>query len=274
MPQKNNVTNVSALLRPGAEFHFCNNATAATQAAYNAAGGFIPFGNIVGITPNFDTQKVEHVSSNRGNPKKDREDITRTQVQFKVKVDEFNKIVQKVMLGASDVTGFTQSAASAASGDALPFGTTAAVIGNWYDLTISGARVKDVTSVTITSKTEGTDFHLDLKTGRIMFVTAQSSNLTPVITAPAITAGSNASFLGLKPLQQVKFSGFGRLLGFDQDGANSNFFDYLDFSCQVTLDSVSELNVSNFGDLTFNVLVTDTVGTWLTRTGVNAVSVG
>ena len=68
--QKNNVTNQAALLRVGAEFHFADGA--ATVAAAQTSG-FAPFGNIVDVTPNIDTQKVEHVSSNRGAPRKDRE---------------------------------------------------------------------------------------------------------------------------------------------------------------------------------------------------------
>ncbi len=273
MPQKNNTTNLRALLRVGAEFHFANGAAAATAAATFAVGGFTPFGNIVEITPQIDTQKVEHVSANRGAPRKDREDITRSQIQFKIKTDEFNKLVQKIMLGGSDGTNFSQAIQSAASADVLAFGTTAAVIGNWYDITVLGARIRNISALTIASKVEGTDFVVDQLTGRIMFLTAQTANLTPVVTAPAITAGSTAAFYGIKPGTTVKLNGVGRLFLFDQDDQNTVFADYQDFTCQITLDSASAFSATSFADLTFTVLVTDTVGNWQSRTSTNNVSV-
>lgn len=271
MPQKNNVTNLAALLRVGAEFHFANGAASVAAAL---TSGFTPFGNIVDITPNIDTQKVEHVSSNRGAPRKDREDITRSQIQFKVKTDEFHKLVQQIMLGGTAGTDFTQSIQSGVSADTLAFSGTAAVIGNWYDITVSGARIRKLTSVTIATLTEGTHFVLDLLTGRICFLTAQSSDRVPVVTAAAITAGSAGSFIGIKPGQQVKLSGIGRLYLFDQNTDNPVFAEYENFSCELTLDSASAFNATSFADLTFSVLVTDIVGNWLTRNAISTVSIG
>src|SRR3990172_7778977 len=213
--QKNNVMNQAALLRVGAEFHFADGA--ATVAAAQTSG-FAPFGNIVDVTPNIDTQKVEHVSSNRGAPRKDREDITRSQVQFKIKTDEFNLLVQKIMLGGSAGTNFTQAAQVAQNADTLGFAATPAVIGNWYDLLISGARSRQLTAVTIVGKVEGTDFIVDLLTGRICFLTAQAADLVPVISCPAVTAGTTGAFFRVQPGQPVKLSGIGRL---DMVGQNT-----------------------------------------------------
>ncbi len=271
MAQRNNVTNLAALLRVGAEFHFANGA--ATPAAAQAAG-FTPFGNIIDVTPNIDTQKVEHVSSNRGAPRKDREDITRSQIQFKIKTDEFNIMVQKIMLGGTDGTAFTQSAQVAVNADALQFSVTPAVIGNWYDITVSGARIRNLTGLTIATLTEGTHFVVDALTGRVCFLTAQSTDRTPVVSAPAITANDAGYFFGIKPGQVVKLSGIGRLYLFDQNTDNKVFAAYEDFSCELTLDTAAAFNATSFGDLTFSVLVTDTVGNWLTRKSVAAVSVG
>lgn len=269
--QKNNVTNLDALLRVGAEFHF---ASGAASVAAAAAIGFTPFGNIVDLTPNIDTQKVEHVSSNRGAPRKDREDITRSQIQFKVKTDEFNELVQKIMLGGTTGTAFTQTSKSSTNADTLAFSGTAATVGNWYDITVSGARVRNLTSVTITSLTEGTHFVVDLQTGRICFLSAQSSDRVPVVSAPAITANDATYFIGIKPGQQVKLSGIGRLYMFDQNTSNPVFAAYEDFTCELTLDTASAFNATSFADLTFSVLITDTVGNWLTRKSITAVSVG
>jgi hypothetical protein len=262
--QRNNVTNLSALLRAGAEFHFSNTATSVSDSQTK---GFTYLGNVVDVTPAIDTQKVEHVSSNRGAPRKDREDITRSQIQFKIKVDEFLPIVQKIMLGGSTGTDFTQASKTAQNADTLAFSGTAAVIGNWYDLKISGARYRNLTACTVATKTEGTDFIVDNLTGRICFLTAQSSDLVPVISCPTISAGGAGSFVGIKPGQTVKLSGFGRLLLFDQDSSNAVFSDYNDFSCEVTLDTAAAFNATSFADLTFSVLITDTVGNWLMRYG-------
>ncbi len=270
--QKNNVTNLNALLRVGAEFHL---AVGATTLAAAKASGFTPFGNIVDVTPNIDTQKVEHVSSNRGAPRKDREDITRSQIQFKVKTDEFTEIVQKIMLGGTAGTDFTQSAQNASNGDVLGFTAAPAVIGNWYDISVSnGSRIRNITTLTFAGKTEGTDFVVDLLTGRVSFLTAQTADLTPVVTAPAITGTSDSSFVGIKPGQQVKLTGIGRLFLFDQNTANKVFADYSDFSCEVTLDTASAFNANSFSDLTFSVLVTETVGNWATRLNAKLPSIG
>lgn len=268
--QRNNVTNTSALLRVGAEFRFSSGATSKAVALQN---GFAPFGNIVDVTPAIQTKTVEHVSSNRGNPRKDREDVTQSQIQFKVKSDEFNVILQKVMLAGNAGTNFIQDSNVGENADVLGFSNAGRfAIGNWYDITVGGDRFRNLTGLTISGKTEGTDFVVDNLTGSIAFKTTQSTDLTPVVSNPAIVAGVK-SFVGIKPGQVVKLTGYGRLMLFDQDGDNMVFADYQDFSCQVTLDTASAFNATSFGDLTFSVLVTEDVGNWLTRYGVSAVSV-
>src|SRR5262245_21818975 len=120
--QKNNVTNLAALLRAGAAFHFSNTATSKSDARTN---GFTACGNLVDVTPAIDTKTVEHVSANRGAPRKDREDVTQSQVQFKIKTDEFNAMVQKIMLGGIDGTDWSgQAAQVAANADTLAFSGT------------------------------------------------------------------------------------------------------------------------------------------------------
>ncbi len=265
-----NSTNISALIRVGSEFSF---SSLATSVATARAIGFTPFGNIVDVTPNVTTTKVEHISSNRGAPRKDREDITKSTWEFKIKSDEFNLILQKLLLGGTTGTDFIQSTTTGITADTFAFNTTAAVIGNWYDITISGVRVRNITTLTIASIAEGTDFVVDLPTGRVMFLTAQANARVPTVTATAMTIAAGSGFVGIKPGQQVKLQGFGRLLVFDQDTTNGTFADYCDFSCQLTLDTASAWNATSFSDLTFTCLVTDTVGNWLTRAAINNVSV-
>jgi len=269
MPTVFKATNQRALLRVGAEMYFSDNATSLTNAI---ARGYAHLGNISGFNPNLSTQKVKHISSNRGVPKKDREDIIETQMEFKLKITEFSKENVRVLFGANDTTGFTQSSQSAANADTLAFGTTNAVIGYWYPITVSGAFVRELTVVTITALTEGTDFEVDYTNGLIRFLTAQSTNRVPVITAPAITSSDNTYYHGFTPLANVRREGWGYLLISDQDSQNKHPIWYPNFSCQVTLDSASEFNPNDFANMTLSVLVTSTVGTMYGRKSLANVS--
>jgi hypothetical protein len=331
--------NSAAALRVGAEFSFSEGATTVAEAI---GLGYAQLGNIIDITPELTTEKVEAEDSNRGSPRVVRSDITKTALKFKVKSNEFTKQMVKILFGGEDTTEFTQSAQTAVSADTLAFGTTAATIGNWYPITVSSARIIGLTTVSVatasaatgytvtnatnviaktshghsngdalimaastapggttngvtyyvrdasandfklaataggavidlttdgtsvafrTAKKEGTDFEVDLLIGRIRFLTAQSSDLTPVITAAAVTAGSSDAFFGLTPGQTYEFNGYGALYLFDQNSDNSTPLRWEDFSCQVTFDSAANINAKSFADMTFTVLITDDVGT-------------
>jgi len=182
-------------------------------------------------------------------------------LEYRVQCDEFDLQKLKIALGGSDTTDFTQSALSASSGNALTFATTAAVIGRWYPLRVAGVRVREVTAVTITSKTEGTDFELDKKTGRIRFLTAQTSDLTPVITASAVTSGSTNFMQAITPLDSLVKNGYGELSIFMGGETNPLKYTHTGFSCNVSLDSIDDATGTDVVKATLKVLVTDTVGT-------------
>lgn len=252
-----NQHNLDALAFATGEFSFARGATTAAEAQEM---GYRDFGNLISASFSPEVEKVEHYGSYRGIRRVDRNVISSTKFQYTIKVDELDREKLLFALLGETSTNHSQSALTAQDGEDLEFGTTAAVIGRWYDLkTAAGARVRNLTAVTIATLTENTDFVLDKKLGRIRFLTAQSSDLTPVLTAPEILAADGMK--GITPLSNTVQSGFGRLTLFDDAHSDKVIYDHVDFSCEVSFDSVNEFDGQNFGEITLTVLVTDTVGT-------------
>lgn len=260
--QVNPDQNVTARMLATCEFSMAFDATTLAEAF---AIGYRDFGNISSFTPKTDTQKLEYKTSSRGVRRVAATDVLESKLQYQIKCTEWNYQTLQILCGGTATTGHTQASQSAVSGDAFAFNTTAAVIGNWYDLKVSGARIRNVTTLTITSLVEGTDFQVDLKLGRVRFLTAQSASRTPVITATVITVSTAASFLGLLPLNKVRRTGYGRFVVFDQDSTNNIPVDHLDFNCEVTLDSSDEVGGTAYSNITMTITVSDEVGTFLLR---------
>jgi hypothetical protein len=258
MPQKDPPHNLDALLIGTGEFSFSPDAASAADAR---AKGYQDFGNVLAFTPSVEPSSEEHVGSYRGVRRKDRTVTTETKLQYQLRLDEWNLKNLEIMLGGAATTGFTQAAISAAAGEVLGFTATPAVIGRWYELrSAAGAPLRAITTVTIATKVEGTDFEVDLLLGRIRFLTAQAADLTPTLTVAAIVAGSEGAFRGLIPMADPVKAGFGRLVVFDQYDANKVVLDHRDFSCDVAIESVSEVDGTGFTDMTLNVNVTSVPG--------------
>lgn len=263
MSQVDPAHNLNALLIGTGEFSFSKDATSAANAQIR---GWVDFGNIVAFTPEADNKAEEHVGSYRGVRRIDKRAITQTKLQYKLKNDEWNISNLRLLFGATDTTGHTQLIHSALAGQTLGFTANPAVIGRWYDIkTAAGLRLRKLTTVTIAAKVEGTDFVLDLKMGRVKFLTAQAADLVPTITAPAIVAGTDDAFLGLLPLQAPVQSGYGKLICFDQYNPNTVVLEHENFSCDLSIDSASEVGGTGFTDLTLTVTITSDVGVVLVR---------
>lgn len=112
---------------------------------------------------------------------------------------------------------------------------------------------------------EGTAVEIDLRMGRVRFLADQVLAVTPYITCPAIASGDALSFSGITPMADPVKEGFGRLTLFDQLDTQKVVFFHDRFSCQVTVESASEIDGTGFTDLTLDVLVTGTVGTVFVR---------
>lgn len=261
--QKYPGNNLTALLIGTGEFSFALDATSASDAR---AKGYIPFGNIVAWTPSMEPTFVEHFGSYQGKKRKDKTVVTQTKLEYQLRCDEWNMQNMEILFGATALSSHTQSEQTAADADALTFGDgtgsdpAKSVASKWYDITKSGARIYHLTEVTIASKTEGTDFEVDLLNGRIRFLTEQTSSVTAKITAPAITATDAKSYYGLLPFGDVVKQGFGKLIVYDEHDANKVVFRHVDFSCEVRCENASELSGTDWSDMTLVVSVTDTVG--------------
>lgn len=255
--------NLNALLIGTGEFSFSEGATSAANAQVR---GWLDFGNMQSFSVEPDITKEEHVGSYRGVRRTDKTVVTKQQIKYKLKLDEFNLKNVERMFGGSSTTGHTQAIISAVAGETFGFTANPGVIGKWYDIKKStGARLRNLTSVTMSIGTEGTNFVLDLKMARIKFLTAQASDNVPTITCAAIVAGDAYSFLGITPLLAPVLSGYGKLIVFDQYSSNIIVMEHENFSCDVSLDGNAEINGTGFSELSLDILVTDTVGTVLTR---------
>lgn len=255
--------NLIALLIGTGEFSFSEGATSVADAQ---ARGYLDFGNIVAFTPEAALTKEEHMGSYRGVRRADKTVITENGFSYKLRCDEWNKKNIELLFSATATTGHTQAALSAVAGAVLGFTAVPAKVGYWYDLkTAGGARLFDVTTVTITAKVENTDFVIDGKLGRIRFLTPQAADLTPTITAPAIVAGAAASFLGMTPLADPVKQGYGRIFLYDQNDANKLVLAHVDFSCEVSVDSASEIDGTSFTDMTMDVKLGAELGTVFLR---------
>lgn len=258
--------NLVALTNATWEFSFSENATTAA-AAQGVSYGYLDFGNIVQceVTPEIET--LEHFGSYRGIRRKDKTLSSSSTIVYAVTFDELNSKVLPILYSATDGTDHTQSSQSGASADALDFSVTASDSTKWYDITVSGARIRNLTTVTIATLTEGTDFEVDTQLGRIRFLVGQSVSRTPVITAPAITSSSDEFLEGIIPLQNITRSGFGRMIAYDQDENSSLVLDHADFSCELTVNGNVTVDGQSISEVVVNVEVTDTVGTLYYRGG-------
>lgn len=250
--------NTEANVLGTAEFAFSNGASTPAEAQ---AAGYEDVGNLLEASVDSSNETVEHLGANRGTRTVNRTAVTKTELGYKLKGDEIKASNLEIVLFGVSGAAFTQAALAAVAGETLAFGTTAAALGRWYNLRAAdGSRLRDVTGVTIATLTEGTDFDLDLKLGRISFLTAQSSDLSPVITAPAITAGDAANMKQITPLSKASVRGIGHLIIFDDKHANKVVYEHKDFGCDITLESFGNFDGQNFTDYTLNVQVSSPVG--------------
>jgi hypothetical protein len=250
--------NLEALLLGTGEFKFAEGATAAT--AGTPAKPYKSLGNVKAFSMQPENTKVEHKGSYRGIKRVDRTKVTEVKAGYVLTLDEFADLNLLMLFYGAAAAGFTQAAASSANGDAMDFSANAAVIGAWYDLKIAGARVRNLTAVTISTLTEGTDFVLDKELGRIRFLTAQSTSRTPVITAPAITISSAEYLKGITPLQSATKSGIGSLAIFDENTPKV-VLEHHSFGCDLSLEGQPNIDGENYSEMQIKVQITDPVGT-------------
>lgn len=260
MPQKDPKHNIDALLIGTGEFSFAEGAISAADAR---AKGYLDFGNIAAFTPSRESTLEEHFGSYRGVRRKDAIVVTETDLSYELTVDEFHTKNVALLYGGTIGAEWVQAAQAAVAIDPLvftaplPSGTV-----KWYDITVtSGVRLRQLTSVTITGKVEGTDFEVDLLLGRVRFLINQTTTLNGTVTAPALATGTNGAMQTIVPLNNILLNGFGRLVIFDQNNKGKVVLDHTDFSCQLTAEASGEQDGTGFGEITITVTITSEAGT-------------
>jgi hypothetical protein len=245
--------NTDALYVGTGEFSFCEGATTLAEAL---AKGYIDIGNVKVFQPVVEMQKLVHVGCYRGRKIRDVTVVTQQDISYKLTGEEWKKNNLLVLYGASEGAGHTQSAQAAANADALDFTIVNSDPSRWYDITKASAHIINLTTVTIATKTEGTDFELDKTLGKIRFITVQTTSLTPVITAPAITANDATFMPSLLPGGNLIRSGFGRLTFYDRGGVG---IDHRDFLCDLTCEGADQIDGDKWAALNLVVAVNSTV---------------
>ena len=261
--------NLNALLLGTGEFSFAEGASTELAAGKQ---GYKDWGNVTAFTVKPDKQTEDHIGSYRGVRRVDTTAVKQTRIDYQIKFDEITADKLMSLYYGSATTPFTQAVATAAAGDVLGFTALAAVIGNWYDLTLAGARVKEITTATFShgvapavTLVEGVDFILDRKLGRVQFLTAQAADLSVAITAPAIAVGGVGYRSAIIPQTRPIRRGIGRLICFDQDDADIVSFEHTGFGCEIYLESMDEVTGDKYTNVVINVQITSPVGVVLAR---------
>lgn len=245
--------NLDALFLGTGEFSFCEGAETLAEALPK---GFMDFGNVRALTPNVESTKVVHKGSYRGKLKRDKQIVTEHNLDYVLRCDEWKQSNMLILFGGTAAAQHTQLVKTAANADAIAFSAgTPADPDKWYQIAFSGVHYMHLTTVTIATLTEGTDFVLDLLLGRIRFLTAQTASLVPVVTSAVITTGSVNSMLGITPLDTITHRGLGRLTLYDQNDDTHIVLDHRDFVCEISLENVGEINGENWTELQIRVTI-------------------
>ena len=256
--------NLNALLIGTGEFSFSLGATTAAAAAVQ---GYRDFGNVKTFKIDSGGEDKEHYGAYRGILRRD--DIRKQKIKmgYTLTNDEWNLNTLLFLFFGITNGVYTRAALAAVVGTALPFsnGSPSNSLLFYDIMDATGIRVREVVAVTFAGKTEGTDFEVDYKMGRVRFLTAQVAALTPTITAAAITAGGAGSLNAFEPLSQNIFKGIGRLVVFDENSTENIFLEHTDFGCQVEITGTPDVKGDDYSDLTLMVTVTSPVGTGYVR---------
>lgn len=255
------------------EFSFSEGAT---SVAIAQKYGFLDLGNLNSIQIQNEEEKVTHTGSYRGRRVDDKEFNTKVSSGYLLRADEMKLANLLMLFFGSEGTAFTQSALTAQTTDVLDFDSGdwgPAVLGKWYDILVAGKRVRNLTTVVLTSNATPTpvvlvadvDYVLDVVLGRVRFLTAQIYNITGTVTAAAITSSSNYYMKCIKAGYKPNREGFGRLVVFDQNDKSIVVFEHTDMKCRVSINNQPEIDGETVANLEILVKVLEPAGDIFTR---------
>lgn len=274
------LTNLDALVLMTGEFRFSPGET--TLAGAQQAG-YIDFGNIVvvGIKPSAD--KLEHEGSYRGTKKVDKTVVIKAGLEYTLRCDEFDSKKLEIALMGTRGSVSTQAAVAVAE-DAVPMdwnlSTEQGEIGRWYPVVGDtgsanvGKQIKNVLTLTLTASggvpptlTEDTDFVVDNMNGMFRLlntanaIAACSLAVTPAYTCAAIVAGNEASTREIVPLNDATKDGMAEIRLYSESHQTTPFYIHRDFRCQITMDSMNDVDGKTWTEMNFTVRVSEPEGT-------------
>lgn len=142
----------------------------------NVAGGYRDLGNATAVNVSVETTTIEHTSSRTGTGIVDKEIVTSTKVNLSITLDEINFENLALFFLGDTATPTNAAIAGFAEHEMI----TGVVLGQWYPIvSAAGARAYNTTNANLTIEEAagpttlvlGTDFELEVETGRIFFLT-------------------------------------------------------------------------------------------------------
>lgn len=140
-----NAHNLNAHLLGTGEFSFAEGAT--TLAAARAIG-MRDMGNMLTYSIQPKNTKVDHKGSYRGIKRIDKTRTTESQLLYQFKLDEWHMQNMLFVYYGEEAGALTQTIKAGVTGDNLDF-TTVFNKGYWYDVTVSGVRIRKMTAATL-----------------------------------------------------------------------------------------------------------------------------
>ncbi len=215
------------------EFWFAAGANTREEAYQK---GFKRVANVIGTTPQMETQAIETMGSFRGRRTLIKHTETSRRRIYQLDNNVLDLQALEIEMRASKGEDFTQEAYAAEEVDAFAFTAgSPSQSGVGYPLTDDGVRVRHVSAVTIDSGgsplVEGTDFRVDKEHGLVFFLTEQTASATPTVTADAIDAESEKFEFGLNPDDVQHRAGYGSIYIYDLHAGNRIHHRHEDFSC-------------------------------------------
>jgi hypothetical protein len=236
-----------------------------TTRAEAAAKGYLDMGNFTGVEFKGEAAKTEVYKCYRGVTRlggnlpgilKHGYDLTTNELADARKL--------RFALLGNPGAPYAQAAIADTAGDALDFTASApAILNLWYPLFKGGAQVREITAITITDLVEGKDYLIDAKLGLIRFIneaTLPVEEITPVLSAPAITAEHPLGLRSVRPMTRGFWKGYARLLVWDQDPNQNLVLDHQNFSCEISLSSPPSFTHDALAELKIRVTDTGDIG--------------
>ena len=255
--------NLNAILIGTGEFRFCEGF--ATRAA--ALGKpQVDFGNLTAVALQPKSTNKQIMGSFRGVRRPVRTVVNELQLMYQLKSNEFRADILRFFTFGNRGANYTQVVRTAAAADVIP----TPVRDRWYDLTVGGVEVRNLTAVAITSTpavVEDTNYVIDYENGSIRWITAPPGTITTIaVTAPAITTTDPLALKTNEPLVTPIRRGMGHLVLFDKIGAVTDVaYSHRDFYCEAWAEGSPNIDGTNEVETTININVLTPVGTVRTR---------